>query len=123
MRRAGPSISSTGAVLDPRGLLLTCHATIQTSFDRLIAAHVLGATATGPKIFGCLPLPCDDMARRLVENWNPTYKLLDYPKMHASIARMLGVQNATRVRGVPNAAMKAKLIRVRLPPADTPSVL
>ena len=31
--------------------------------------------------------------------------------MHASTARMLGVADATRVRGVPNAAHKAKLIR------------
>ena len=111
---------------------------MQTSSDRLFAAHVALAIAAGPKILGYLPLPSDDMARQLVEKWNPGYKLLDRPKMHASIARMLGVQDATRVRGVPNAALKAKLIRpvgnslsagevrdfwVRLPPADALSVL
>ena len=67
----------------------------------------------------------------------PSYKPLDRPKMHASIARMLSVQDATRVRGVPDTALKAKLIRlvsdylpasevqfwVRLPPADARSVL
>ena len=78
------------------------------------------------------------MVRRLVEKWNPSYKPLDRPKMHASIARMLGVQNSTRVRSVPNKALKAKFIRrvgdylptgevrdfrVRLPPSDTLSVL
>ena len=30
--------------------------------------------------------------------------------MHASIPRMPGVKDATRVRGVPNTALKAKLI-------------
>ena len=78
------------------------------------------------------------MARRLEEKWNPSYKPLDRPKMHASIACMLGVQGATRLRGVPNTTLKAKLIRpignhfhagevrdfwVRLRPADTLSVL
>ena len=78
------------------------------------------------------------MARCLVEKWNPGYKPLDRPKMHASIARMLGVRDATRVRGIPNTALKAKLIRpvgdylpvgevrdcwVRLPPAAALSVL
>ena len=132
------SVSSIGAVLHPQGLLLTCQATVQTSSDRLIAAHVPLAIAAGPKILGYLPPPSDDMARRLVEKWNPGYKPLDRPKMHASIAHMLGVQDATRVCGVPNAALKAKLIWpvgdylptsevrdfwVRLPPADSLSVL
>ena len=96
--------------------------------------HVPLAIAAGPKILGYLPLPSDDMARRLVEKWNPSYKPLDRPKMHAPIAHMLGA----RVRGVPNTARKAKLIRpagdylpagevrdfwVRLPPADALSVL
>ena len=132
------SVSSIGAVLHPQGLLLTCQATVQTSSDTLIAAHVPLAIAAGCKILGYLPLPSDDMTCRLVEKWTPSYKPLDRPKMHVSIARMLGVQDATRVRGVPNTALKAKLIRfvgdyfpagevrnfwVRLPPADALSVL
>ena len=103
-------ISSIGAVLHPQGLLLTCQVTVQTSSDRLTAAHVPLAVARGPEILGYLPLPFDDMARRLVEKWNPSYKLLDRPKMHASIAQMLGVQDGTRVHGVPTKALKAKLI-------------
>ena len=132
------SVSSIGAMLHPQGLLLTCQAKVQTSSDKLIAAHVPLAIAAGPKILGYLPLPSDDMARRLVEKWNPSHKPLDRPKMHASIARMLGVQDSTQVRGVPNTALKAKLIRpigdhlpagevrnfwVRLPPANALSVL
>ena len=132
------SISSIRTMLHPQGLLLTCQATVQTSYDRRIAAHVLLAIAAGPMILGYLPLPSHDMARQLVEKWNPSYNPLGCPKMHASIACMLGVHDATRVRGVSNAALKAKLIRpvgdylraqevhnflVRLPPADALSVL
>ena len=95
MRCAGPfykgkisSASNIEVVLHPQGLLLTCQATVQPSFDRLIATHVPPAIAASPKIFGYLRLPFDHMA--YVENWNPGYEPLDCPKMHASIARMLG---------------------------------
>ena len=102
-----------------------------TSSDRLIVAHVVAS----PKIPGYLPLPTDGMACRLVEKCNPNYKPLDRSEMHASIARMVGVKDVWQVRGVPNAALKAELIRpvgdylpagdvhnfwLRLPLADAP---
>ena len=105
------SVSSIGALLHPQGLLLICLAIVQTSSDRHIAAHVPLAIAARPKILGYLPMPFEDMAWHLVKKWNPSYKPLDRPKMHASVARMFGVHDATSVRGVPNRALEAKLIR------------
>ena len=102
-------VSRIRAILHPQGFLLTCQATVQILLDILIVAHVPLAIAAVPKILGYLPVPSEDMARRLVEKWNPGYKPLDRPKMHASITRQLGVQDGARVRGLPNTAVKAKL--------------
>ena len=64
------SVSSIGDVLHPQELVLTCQATVQTSSDRPFAAHVPLAIAAGSKILGYVPLPSDDMARRLLEKWS-----------------------------------------------------
>ena len=105
------SVSNVGAVLHPQGLLLTCQSTIITSSDRVIVPHMPLAVAAGPKLLGFLPLPPDDLARRLIEHWSPNYRPLDPAKLHGSITRMLGVKEPNQVRGVPNATLKTKLIK------------
>ena len=105
------SISSTGTVLDPQGLVQTCQTTVLTSSDHLIVPHVPLTLVAGSKLFGYLPFPHADLARRLVEHWSPNYRPLGLAKLHGSITRMLGVKELALVRGVPYGTVKTKLIK------------
>ena len=80
------SVANIGAVLHPQGLPLAYQATVGTSSDRLIVAHVPLGVVPGPKILGYLALPTTKhMAGCSVEKWNPNYKPLDRSKMRTSM--------------------------------------
>ena len=46
-----------------------------------------------------------------VETWTLNYRPLEKPKLHGSIAWMLGTQDVSQVQGIPNATPRTKLIK------------
>ena len=84
------SISSVGAVLVPKGILLHCSATY-CDFDgaRVNSHFVPLAMAAGPRLFQYLQDHDNPLVTSLISAWSPAHKAMDTLTLRSSIARML----------------------------------
>ena len=84
------SISSVGAVLIPRGILLHCTATY-CDFDgaRVNSHFVPLAMAACPRLFRYLHDHDNPLVTSLISAWSPAHKAMDTITLRSSIARML----------------------------------
>ena len=84
-------VSSVGAALVPRGILIHCKATKSCleSGKCLNAQFVPLALVAGPRLYQCLHETQDSVINWLVSSWAPAYKQIEMATLRGLVARVL----------------------------------